>query len=48
MKRLKNKGTLCVISILLLTAVLAAIYSRIGLRSDIRYAKSSAPKRLTA
>ena len=46
MKRLKNKGTLCVISILLLTAVLAAIYSRIGLQSDIRYAKKQCAEKI--
>jgi hypothetical protein len=46
MKRLKNRGILCVISMLLLTAALAAIYSRIGLGSDIRYAKKQCAEKV--
>ena len=40
MKRLKNKGALCATAVLLLTALLAAIYSRIGLGSDIQIGRA--------
>ena len=46
MKRLKNKGALCATAVLLLTALLAAIYSTIGLQLDIRYAKKQCAEKI--
>ncbi|MBQ6326975.1 MAG: hypothetical protein IJI26_13065, partial [Clostridia bacterium] len=46
MKRLKNRGTPCAVAVLLLTALLAVLYSTIGLQSDLRYAKKQCAERI--
>ena len=46
MKHLKNRGTPCAVAVLLLTALLAALYSTIGLQSDLRYAKKQCAERI--
>lgn len=46
MKHLKKRGTPCAVAVLLLTALLAALYSTIGLQSDLRYAKKQCAERI--
>ena len=43
---MKNKGILCILFALLITAVLTVVYSTIGLQSDIRYAKKQCTEKI--